>query len=121
MTLAAVALLATGCSGTATGSSEHHRDMSKVDDPATIAKAVGCGNQLTAKVDSMAQQEMSCHAGKHRVDISRFADRATLMSFAKLASSFGANCALVNDHWEACSMNRPFMVRVARENGWKLA
>jgi hypothetical protein len=106
------------------GGSAHHsqrRDMSHVDDPATIGKVVGCGSRMSVKLETYAQQEMICHAGGKEVSIARFENRETVVQFAKLASGFGANCAVVNNHWEVCSTYRPLMMRVAKANGWKLA
>jgi hypothetical protein len=85
------------------------------------ARSVGCGSRMSVKLETYAQQEMICHAGGKEVSIARFSDRETVVQFAKLASGFGANCAVVNNHWEVCSTYRPLMMRVAKANGWKLA
>lgn len=96
------------------------KPVAQVDDPEAIGRLVGCQTPLKVDTNSMAQDERHCKVGTHLVSIVRAPDRATLMAYAKAAEPFGANVAIINDHWEMSSNSRRLVQEIAKRNRWQL-
>lgn len=111
--LAVATLLAVSACGGGGGSKS-------VDSAAAIGRLVGCTTPLKVDTQTMAQEERTCDVRGVEVSIMRAPDRDTLVSYAKLGGAFGANYALVNDHWAISAPSRPLAARLAKRNGWQL-
>jgi hypothetical protein len=122
----AAVLTLSACGGSSDSGTSETRTASvkpspkQIDSAAAIGKLIGCRTPLKVDTASMAQEERYCKVGRSLVSIVRAPDRATLEAYAATAGSFGANVALVNDHWGVSSMSRPTVTRLAKRNGWEL-
>jgi hypothetical protein len=120
----AALLLVAGCGGagpdTGSAAKPAQKPAKQLDSAAAIGKLIGCRTPLKVDTESMAQEERYCKVGNHLVSIVRASDRRNLLAYARMGEAFGANVALVNDHWGVSSESRDLVKFFAHQNHWQM-